>query len=69
MVAYYPNATPEQWILPENLKTKKTKVISSSSNDTAISCRMRYAQFVKANTPMVLATGSVPKAKCMGLVY
>ena len=69
MVGRYPQATPAEWILPQNLRPPKKKNIGSSTNNTTISCRMRYAQRVRELTPTVLATGYIPKARCMNMVY
>ena len=69
MIARYPGATPSQWILPQNLQPPKKKNIGSSTNNTTISCRMRYAQTVRIVAPTVLATGYIPKARCMNMVY
>ena len=70
MIARYPNATPEQWILPQSLQPPKKKNIGSSSNNTTISCRMQYAQTVRNLVPEVLATGYTPKGRsCLNLTY
>ena len=69
MVAHYPEATPEQWILPDSLKPTKKNNIGTSTNNSTLSCRMRYSQIVHSFAPPVLANGSTPTKKCMSLVY
>lgn len=66
MIARYPGATPQEWILPQNLQPPKNKI---GTNDSKLSCRMRYAQTVRTVAPMVLANGYVPKPRCMGMTY
>ena len=69
MVAHYPEATPAEWILPDSMKPPKKKNIGSSTNNSTITCRMRYSQIVNSFTTPVLANGSTPTKKCMSLVY
>ena len=69
MIGRYPEATPAEWILPQSLQPEKKKNIGTSTNNSTLSCRMQYAQTVRNLTPMVLATGSTPTPRCMGLMY
>jgi hypothetical protein len=70
MIARYPNATPEQWILPQSLQPPKKKNIGSSSNNSTITCRMQYAQTIKNASPPNFTNGYTPKARsCLNLVY
>lgn len=69
MIGHYPEATPAEWILPQSLQPPKKKNIGTSTNNSTLSCRMQYAQTVRNVAPMVLATGSTPSPRCMGLMY
>jgi len=66
MIARYPGATPPEWILPQNLQPPKSKI---GANDDRVSCKMRYAQTIRAAAPMVEARGYTPLPRCMGMTY
>ena len=69
MVGHYPEATPAEWILPQNLQPPKKKNIGTSTNNTTLSCRMQYAQTVRNTSTTVISNGAVPMKRCMGLIY
>jgi hypothetical protein len=61
---YTPNGVGNPCLCsPKALPLSKTSKLNTATNNTSISCRMRYAQFATSNGT-TLASTSYPKKTC-----